>query len=166
MRNLELLLNDNRGVYIPQHFVEEFDLDKFEGIDPEDVETLKKGPEEEWYWEAWENVLNNATYTESGKTWTLHQDGDLWLVCAKELSREEYRDFFGEDKPLMNDNVLEGFVCPVCDSEERFFISARAMFEVTDAGVLDHRDVEWNDDDWCQCDICGKTGVVSDFKVG
>lgn len=38
--------------------------------------------------------MNNATYTEDGRKFTLHQDGDLWLVCIAELT-EEHMNMFG-----------------------------------------------------------------------
>jgi hypothetical protein len=53
-----LLLDGNRGVYIPQIFL---------GID------------DEYYWQAWESILDNATLKEDSNKF-LSQDDDLWLV--------------------------------------------------------------------------------------
>ncbi|MCP3653588.1 MAG: hypothetical protein GY766_01635 [Herbaspirillum sp.] len=70
-------LDSARGVYIPRDFALMIDPQDWTGIDPQDLQTLKDGPDSEFYWDAWESVLNNA---ESLDGWTLHQDGDLWLV--------------------------------------------------------------------------------------
>lgn len=113
MQAMELLLSDSRGVYIPRDFVNEFDLTKFEGINPDDVTTIKSGPDHEWYWESWEMILQNSEYREDGYTWRLHQDGDLWLVCAEKLTNEEYSNFFGEMKPAP-EHSYEFAVCGDC----------------------------------------------------
>ena len=57
--NVEILLSDARGIYIPRDFVQGFDLSKWSGISESDIEILQN-PENEWYWDAWESVLNNA----------------------------------------------------------------------------------------------------------
>ena len=50
-------------------------------IDTSDLAACQDGPDNDWYWEAWDNILNNAEHTDSqGITWRLHQDGDLWEV--------------------------------------------------------------------------------------
>ena len=95
---LKFLLNSARGIYIPQNFVEEFDLTKFSGIDPDDVAILHD-PDHEWYWDAWDNVLQYATHTdEHGHKWYLHQDGDLWMICDELMTDAEYENFFGEKR--------------------------------------------------------------------
>jgi hypothetical protein len=93
--NIKCILDSNRGVYIPQNFVDDFDLSKFDGIESEDVKTCKLGPEAEWYWDSWESILNNAKYTDDdGIKWTLHHDGDLFLVAIDKLSDEDFEVFF------------------------------------------------------------------------
>ena len=91
---IEILFDSARGVYIPQNFADECDLSKFDGIDADDIEVIKQGPDHEWYWEAWNTIENNATYTENGHTWHLYQDGDLFLICY-ELMTDEENDNFG-----------------------------------------------------------------------
>lgn len=94
---LELLLSDARGVYIPRDFVQGFDFEKW-GVSKEDADTLAQGPEQEWYWEAWEGVLNTAYFEFEGYTYRLHQDGDLWAYCDELMSDEEYENFWGEER--------------------------------------------------------------------
>jgi hypothetical protein len=78
-----LWLSDSRGVYIPRDFATCFaDRDKHvSGVHMEYWLTLEAGPDHEWYWEAWQDICDNAIVTdESGVRYRLHQDGDLWLI--------------------------------------------------------------------------------------
>ena len=93
---ISLLLDSSRGQYIPRDFVLGFDLTKFEGLKQSDIYDCQD-PENEWYWDAWECILNNARYIEDGRVFTLHQDGDLWLICFGELTEEEKSNFGFED---------------------------------------------------------------------
>jgi hypothetical protein len=76
-----LVVSDANGVYIPQIYVEgmtEADAEQL-NVRYEDVVTCQEGPDNEWYWEAWQNILDKAEFTdEQGVSWYLHQDGDLW----------------------------------------------------------------------------------------
>jgi hypothetical protein len=67
-----LLLDGTRGMYIPQDFVPQ--AAAWTGIDPEDLEILEDGPEGEWYWESWENVMRDAVREKDGRTWHLEED--------------------------------------------------------------------------------------------
>lgn len=91
---IELLLDGNRGTYIPQAFAEMCgDLWQ---ISAERLKVLAD-PDHEWYWETWTEVLDNATLTDkNGKVWHLHQDGDLWAYCPDLMTEEDKKNFFGE----------------------------------------------------------------------
>lgn len=86
----ELFFDGNRGVYIPQHFAESIDPKDWTGIDPEDLDVLRKGPDHEFYWDSWTSVLDNAE-TKDGRV--LWQDGDLWLV-ARDKAIEDLNKYF------------------------------------------------------------------------
>lgn len=106
MAIVAVLLDSHRGVYIPRDFAQDFRFagpngqEGWEGIDPENLEILRKGPDEEFYWEAWENVLNNAFYKNerpikldgvtfpAGVTFRLEQDGDLFMMDDREDDRD------------------------------------------------------------------------------
>lgn len=89
----ELLFDGNRGVYIPQAFAQ--DCAHWQGLDDKNMDTLKAGPDEEWYWEAWDATVDNAFYVDAnGRRWTLHQSGDLWAV-ADDMPEEQREEFFG-----------------------------------------------------------------------
>ena len=91
---VEHLLSDARGQYIPRDFVACFDLVDW-GIDPESwaANTCSAGPDEEGYWDAWDEILRKAEYKEDGYTWRLYQDGDLWALCDELMSDEEKKNF-------------------------------------------------------------------------
>ena len=79
-----ILFSDSaRGIYIPQHFAESVKRECVSGISPVQFAILRHGPEDEFYWDVWNEVVeSNAIVTdpESGIAYTLFQDGDLWLV--------------------------------------------------------------------------------------
>ena len=78
-----LLFSDSaRGIYIPQHFAQSINREYVTGgVEPEDWTSLEAGPDSENYWESWDQVLTNCVITDAdGIVWTLHQDGDLWLI--------------------------------------------------------------------------------------
>lgn len=79
-----LVLSDSHGRHIPQLWCS--DLAKGDcadlGISWEDVRCCQCGPDEDWYWEAWQAILNSCQMTDDrGTVWRLHQDGDLWEVA-------------------------------------------------------------------------------------
>lgn len=82
MKELELLLDGHHGVYIPQLFAQYYG-DKLKGQQPDislDIDTLLAGPDGEFYWEAWEGILDGEYLDDNGNKFTLYQSGDLWLV--------------------------------------------------------------------------------------
>ena len=70
-----------RGIYIPQHFAETIKRDCVTGVSEEQFAILESGPDTEFYWDVWCEVTDSAIVTnQSGESYTLYQDGDLWLV--------------------------------------------------------------------------------------
>lgn len=66
-----------------------------------------------------------------------------------------------------NTNSLEGFICPNVDCRQtaKFTITCTTDATVTDDGVEDHADMEWDDDSTCVCPECGHDGKVKDFQT-
>lgn len=85
---MECLVDSDRGIYIPQYFAQRLAA-QFSNIDLEDIEILESGPDNEFYWESWETVLDNAWMKREGITYRLHQDMDLFLVEESELENLE-----------------------------------------------------------------------------
>lgn len=101
--NLKLLFDSSRGQYIPRDFVQSFvfkfdgNTSGWEGVRREDFNACQD-PENEWYWEAWTALFDNAFYIDKdGIQWTLHHDGDLWAVALDWMTDEEKQNFFGEN---------------------------------------------------------------------
>lgn len=97
LKNVELLLADARGIYIPRDFVQGFDLSKWQGISEWAAQECTD-PINYNYWEAWNEILCNATHTApDGRVFTLHQDGDLWALCIDNMTEEERENFGFEE---------------------------------------------------------------------
>ena len=99
-----LILSDARGVYIPRDFVTDtynkVDVDhcKAWNITQEDAEILASGPDHEFYWDTWCDVLSNAQYNDDeGDKYFLCQDGDLWALCYDRMTGEEKSNFGMDD---------------------------------------------------------------------
>ena len=75
-----LVVDECRGIYAPQSFVERFG-DELTGIEPDTLEALLAGPDHEFYWECWDECIAYARIADkSGKVYSVWQDGDVWLV--------------------------------------------------------------------------------------
>jgi hypothetical protein len=101
MSGVQILLDSNRGVYIPQHFAEIVQAGmSWEGYDSDDIDALLQGPDSENYWEVWEDVYSNTVFVDSnGNRWCLWQDGDLFIYCEQLMTAKEYENLFGEPRP-------------------------------------------------------------------
>ena len=84
---MELLCDSHHGVYIPQIMARRLFDAGWSGITLDDVIRLESDPYEgEWYWETWNDVLNEAHFTdERGTVWYLYHDGDLFAATASDL---------------------------------------------------------------------------------
>jgi len=95
MKRIELLLDSNRGIYIPRDFT-----DMINWIYPADYKDTLSSPDNDNYWDSWDRVLLTAYYIDSsGFTWILHQDGDLWAIredLLHDTESEEYKNMFPE----------------------------------------------------------------------
>ena len=103
MTGINLLLDGNRGVFIPRYFADIVvnDTPRKWNIDEDDVDLqiLRTGPDHELYWDAWDSVMARAKFTDSkGNDWYLSQDGDLWLYCEQLMTDEEYEAFFDRER--------------------------------------------------------------------
>lgn len=97
-KGLKLLLDSNRGQYIPQQAIECLADGWDTGISNLDLAALKQGPENDWYYDAFDALEQNAQYTDdNGNVWRLHLDGDLWAFCETLMTEQEKADFFGND---------------------------------------------------------------------
>lgn len=173
------LLDSAHGQYIPQSFVELYNADEW-GISEEDAEILLSGPDHEWYWETWEEVLNSAEFTDNnGNKYCLHQDGDLWAYCIERMTLEEQRNLFQPfsiceyyvPDGFMLFEVGEQFICPLyygeLDGLSEQEVSALGVFVCEYGGdITDSMDYN----EFGECEITGMRGrtclVVIRNKAG
>lgn len=78
------ILDSARGQYIPQNFAEVYG-DNVPGIDPIDIEILRSGPSEEFYWEAWDSVLDIGRFDDGTCFWQ-GECGDVFEGTADEAN--------------------------------------------------------------------------------
>ena len=92
MNGVQLLLSDARGVYLPRDFIDNFNLCQWHI--KEDYQDILSNPNNEFYWDYWDEVINNAYFIdEVGNKWVLLQDGDLWAICYELMTEEEKLNF-------------------------------------------------------------------------
>lgn len=87
LSNIEFLLSDARGIFIPRDFYQGFDLNKWH-LKPSELKALDD-PENDNYWDVWERVLNTAYFEADGKKYNLYQGGDLLAIAYDHLTDEE-----------------------------------------------------------------------------
>jgi len=85
----ELLLSDSHGICIPKLWCDELsseeEAERF-SVSWDSVLVCQSGPDQELYWDAWQEILDSAEWEEDGVEWRLHQSADLWKVrSAAEL---------------------------------------------------------------------------------
>jgi hypothetical protein len=89
MENRTLLIDDLRGVYIPQTWARLWGIEAATA-QPElaaDILIVREGPDNgENYWESWDRILRDYRRfnQDRGVFEVLEQDGDLWLVAEAE----------------------------------------------------------------------------------
>jgi len=95
---IELFADSARGTSIPAYFAESHYPEKwdFSKCWPDSLKTIRGDITQDGYWDAWQDILDNATSMVMGNEYTLYQDGDLFCICENLMNDEEYLDFFGE----------------------------------------------------------------------
>ena len=94
---IELLLDSARGTTIPSAFYKDFDFEAW-SLNKSKYSELES-EENEGYWDTWHELLDAASYKfkdDSGLSYTLWQNGDLWAICPELMTDSEYENFFGE----------------------------------------------------------------------
>lgn len=93
-------LDSARGQYIPRDFAQIASRWRcLRGVSLELLDNLAEDDSnnDEFYWEDWQTVLDNAKIVHNGVEYTLHHDGDLWLINYDAMTDEERQNFGFED---------------------------------------------------------------------
>lgn len=75
------MIDGNKGIYIPQYFVNNFDLTEWH-LDKlqDEIIDCAAGPDNEHYWDSWQTICDAAYYDhEDGTRYYLMQDDDLFI---------------------------------------------------------------------------------------
>ena len=88
-------LDSARGQFIPRDFAQCIKREFLSGVSNDLLDSLAKenSNENEFYWDDWHRVLDNARVTFDGVEYTLHHDGDLWLINFDLMTNEEKQNF-------------------------------------------------------------------------
>lgn len=99
MQNIECIVNGAHGVFVPMVFVQTINRVLLSGVTAETLDYLAKEEilGDDWFWEEWDSVLNNARITHNGKIYHLHQDGDLFAIDWDNLTSEEKHNLGFDD---------------------------------------------------------------------
>ena len=91
MENVKCIVDGVHGVYVPMIFAQIVDRKILSGVSGETLDYLAEEDslEEDDFWDVWDSVLNNARITHNGKTYHLHQDGDLFAIDWDNLTEDE-----------------------------------------------------------------------------
>ena len=98
INDIVLCADSHHGVYIPHLVTKEYINDPtwdWSEVEQEDIDILlsNNAIEHEWYWGAWENVMDNVKVTdEHGTVYTLMYNEDLWLV-PEDIDQEELENW-------------------------------------------------------------------------
>lgn len=89
-----LFCDSSSGIYIPQRFAAEIMPQYLTGVTQDQLNELAD-PDNEFYWDTWDTVLTNAVVVDNntGQTYTLWHDGDLWLLDWDNMTKEEKLNF-------------------------------------------------------------------------
>ena len=92
-------LDSSRGQFIPRDFCRQINKEFLQCVDFVLVEELSQenSNDYEFYWENWDHIIKNARIQFEGNTYTLHQDGDLWLINYDKMTAEERQNFGFDD---------------------------------------------------------------------
>jgi hypothetical protein len=86
--NAILLADSHHGIYIPKIIAEDIISGNLKVTNKEDILwglSELGDPDNEHYWEAWEDLCNNAVLVDkTGNEYYIYQDDDVWAIPSKE----------------------------------------------------------------------------------
>lgn len=171
LTHAELFADSNRGQYIPQFFAQAIDRDCVTSVTAEDWKTLEAGPDHDLYWDAWASVLDSATITDKdGKKYSLHQDGDLWLVPIvpdQEATPEPEKPQFDLYEFTICTAYLPYFINGDLDSYTEDELTMLAKFEAAETKGLKNWHYGYSEPSgqFATCEICKLRADTCDLQI-
>lgn len=86
---MELLIDGNQGIYIPQQFARHYGQFMLKEGMKEERDILLNGPDDPEYWYAWQDVVETLTISIGGEKFVLYEESDLWLMAENEEIPEQ-----------------------------------------------------------------------------
>ncbi len=74
------LIDSNKGIYIPKVFAQRWGQFCVKGITKEEIDILLSGPDNDQYWDVWDNCVFQIEFLFDGELCQLSEDGDLFAV--------------------------------------------------------------------------------------
>lgn len=98
---MRLYLDEHRGIYIPQVFARITKHECVDGVRGEVWAALEAGPDHDLYWDAWQEVLDNATLTDpkTNVRYTVYQNGTCWLIPEGMEWDDEQETYIWPEQP-------------------------------------------------------------------
>ena len=88
---------------------------------------------------------------------------DLKAGNDNSVAVTEWAPYYDINNEQLNSGVLDGMLCPKCDSRGPFDIEPKGTIVVDDNGIMDTSDLTWFNDSICGCLECSYSGNVEDF---
>jgi len=64
-----------------------------------------------------------------------------------------------------NVNCLYGLECPQCLNHEEIMVEVTTMMGMSDHGMGDHGDTNFDDESYAECPACLYAGTLKDFNI-
>lgn len=82
-----LAVDENRGIYAPQQFINYYGGSLICSDNDYNVidltlakDDIISGPDHEFYWDSWDDIINNCHIIDNGEKYRIYQNGDIWLI--------------------------------------------------------------------------------------
>lgn len=106
------IVDGHHGVYVPNVWAERYgrEASRLAGVNRDDVAVLLYGPDHDFYWESWDQVLSDYEHVTAEmrgsrlviQVYRLWQDGDLFEYNQDEAT-EMFGDYEAETRAIMFD---------------------------------------------------------------
>lgn len=180
-----VLLFDSRSGHIPQRFAEECLMSGIWTISgttiknaaqtAADVAILLGGPENPYYWDAWDSVSKDARlYHESGvyKRY-IGDDGDLFALCEERMTLDEHQRFFdGTEHYVVPEGcivyTMQTVFLPALINDDWTGLEdddAAALKDFIERNGNDVVDYLSDSAEWGTCDVTGDSSDVTEVVI-
>lgn len=93
--DVTLFLDDSRGIYIPRDFAESINRECIINREKWENELdflIKYDTNKDFYWETWQNILDNMRVRIGRRTYFFSQvvPGDVWMIRDTEKVRKDF----------------------------------------------------------------------------